>query len=151
MSRLEHVNLVVPDISPTLEFLKCALPDWRVRGEGTSEWYGRPRKWLHFGTDDFYITLNEPADGQNRDLRGHAAGLAHIGIEVTNSEAVAARLKQAGYLISTIGADHPHRRTIYFFDPAGFEFEFIEYFSDDPAAKNMYGGETSTIQRVASA
>ena len=151
MPRLEHVNLVVPQIDPTLEFLECALPDWKVRGEGKSDWYGRERRWLHFGTDDFYITLNEPAEGVNRDLRGHTPGLAHIGIEVEDSDAVAKRLKDKGYPVSTIGADHPFRKTIYFFDPAGFEFEFIEYLSQRPEEKNQYGGETSSIQRIASA
>ena len=78
-------------------------------------------------------------------------GLAHVGIEVDDSDAVAERLKAKGYPVSTIGADHPYRKTVYFFDPAGFEFEFIQYLSDKPAERNLYGGETSSIERIASA
>ena len=43
------------------------------------------------------------------------------------------------------------RKTIYFIDPAGFEFEFIQYLSENPEEKNMYGGETSAISRVSTA
>ncbi len=148
MVRVEHVNLVVADIPATLTFLQTALPTWRVRGEGSSQWYGSPRRWLHFGTDDSYITLNDAGTGSNRDLRSLNVGLAHVGLEVDDVDAVRARLVQAGYEIATIGADHPHRKTIYFHDPAGFEFEFIQYKSKEPAERNLYGGETSSITRV---
>ena len=151
MVRLEHVNLVVKNIPDTLKFLRTAFPEWRIRGQGRSEWYGRERNWLHVGTDDYYITLNDQAEGENRNLRGYAPGLAHIGFCVEDSEAVSHRLQDAGYEIATIGADHPYRKTIYFIDPAGFEFEFIEYLSDKPEEKNMYGGETSSITRVSTA
>lgn len=150
-ARLEHVNLVVKDIPETLAFLQTALPAWRVRGEGHSEWYGRPRRWLHFGTDDFYITLNDGTDGETRDLRGHTPGLAHIGLEVEDVDGVRAQMEARGYEIATIGADHPYRKTIYFIDPTGIEFEFIQYLSERPEHKNLYGGETSAIRRVATA
>ena len=151
MIRLEHVNLVVKDIDTTLRFLQTAFPDWRVRGRGESEWYGHKRNWLHVGTDDYYITLNDGGEGENRDLRGHAPGLAHIGFCVDDMDGISQRLQDAGFEIATIGADHPHRKTVYFHDPAGFEFEFIEYLSDRPEERNLYGGETSSIQRIGSA
>ena len=59
MVRLEHANLVVTDIEPTLSFLKTAFPHWRVRGGGDGTWSGKPRKWLHFGDDEFYIALSD--------------------------------------------------------------------------------------------
>ncbi|SDE50016.1 MULTISPECIES: VOC family protein [Kordiimonas] len=151
MARLEHVNLVVKDLDATLDFILTAFPDWRVRGTGEGDWYGTKRKWLHVGTDDHYITLNNGGTGSNRDLKGHLPGLAHIGFIVDDMEAVANRLQAKGYEIATIGADHPFRKTIYFIDPAGFEFEFIEYLSQKPEEKNMYGGETSGITRVSTA
>jgi len=146
MLRLEHVNLVVNDIGSTLEFLQTAIPVWKVRGVGENEWYGKKRQWLHIGTDDYYITLNEGDGGSNRDLQGHSSGLAHIGISVDDVEQLAIRMQSKGYEITTKSADHPYRKSIYFLDPAGFEFEFIQYFSSVAAEKNMYGGETSEMK-----
>ena len=122
-----------------------------MRGQGESEWYCKNRNWLHVGTDDYYITLNDEAEGENRNLRGYSPGLSHIGFCVEDVEELSERLQAASYEIATIGADHPFRKTIYFIDPEGFEFEFIEYLSEVPSEKNMYGGETSSITRVASA
>ena len=56
MPKLEHANLVLTKIEPTLKFLETAFPEWRIRGEGKSDWYGKPRRWLHFGDDDSYVT-----------------------------------------------------------------------------------------------
>jgi len=148
MIRLEHINLVVTNISKTKKFLETAMPHWKVRGSGQNEWYGKKRNWLHFGDDDYYITLNDHGEGQNRDLRGVLPGLAHIGFVVDNLDEIRDRLLERGYEIATIGADHPHRKTIYFIDPEGFEFEFIEYLSEIPSEKNMYGGELSDVKRI---
>lgn len=138
MPKLEHVNLVVTDIDPTLNFLKAAFPEWTVRGEGKSEWHGRPRRWVHFGDDDTYVTLNDHGDGEQRDLKGYTPGLAHIGFEVSSLDAVLERLESAGYTPHHLGEDHPHRRNKYFIDNEGLEFEFVEYLSDKPAEKNLY-------------
>jgi len=151
MVKLEHINLVVNDIEKTLDFIQTAFPSWVVRGRGESEWYGKKRQWLHVGNSDNYITLNDHALGNNRALKSQTPGLAHIGFTVDDIEGISSRLQSKGYQIATIGADHPYRKTLYFIDPAGFEFEFIQYLSEIPEQKNMYGGETSQITRVASA
>ena len=65
------MNLVVKDIKKTQEFLLIAFPEWKTRGSGTSDWYGRERSWVHIGNDDNYITLNNKAEGDNRDLKGY--------------------------------------------------------------------------------
>ncbi len=148
VEQLEHVNLVVTDIDATLDFIQTAFPSWRVRGRGENEWYGIKRKWLHIGTDDYYITLNDGGKGDNRNLKGQAPGLAHIGFSVDDVERISRQLQSKGYEITTVGTDHPYRKTLYFIDPAGFEFEFIEYLSQVPEQKNMYGGETSEIKRL---
>ncbi len=149
VARIEHVNLVVYSIQETMKFMEAALPQWRIRGSGESEWYGHARSWVHFGTDRFYLTFNDGALGAPRDLRGVTPGLAHVGLEVDDVGAVIDRLTAKGYEIATIGAEHPHRKSVYFIDPAGTEYEFIEYLSEQPAARNQYGGETSAIQRIA--
>jgi len=146
MPRLEHVNLVVTAIEPTLTFLLTAFPEWRVRGEGRNEWEGMPRRWLHVGDDEVYLTLNEfhvdvaqqPERNRKRDLKSAAPGLAHIGFDVPSLDDVAARLNAAGYVAHNLGERHPHRRNIYYLDGEGLEFEFVEYLSDVPAEKNLY-------------
>lgn len=136
--RLEHANLVLTDIEPTLSFLSAAFPEWRVRGQGESAWYGKARRWLHFGDDDFYVTLNDDGEGAPRDLTGHAPGLAHLGFAVASLDALVARLRAAGHAPTHWGPEHPHRRNVYYIDGAGLEFEFVEYFSDKPEEKNLY-------------
>lgn len=148
MVRLEHVNLVVKDMTATLDFIQAAFPSWKVRGQGGGEWYGKPRRWLHVGTDENYISLNDCGEEENRDLAGHSVGLAHIGFVVDDTSSLAERLQAKGYKVSVVGADHPYRKTLYFVDPAGFQFEFIQYLSEKPEEKNMYGGETSLVRRT---
>ena len=63
-------------------------------------------------------------------------------------EALSRRLQAAGYPIEIVGGDHPFRKNLYFLDPAGFEFDFVEYLSEKPEEKNMYGGETSPVRRL---
>lgn len=138
MVRFEHANLVVTNIDKTLDFIQTAFPDWRIRGQGEMKWYGKPRRWMHVGDDDTYITLNNDGEGKNRDLTGHQPGLAHLGFVVDDIDAIIQRLETKGYQIDVEGADHPYRKNIYFQDPEGFQFEFVEYLSDKPAEKNEY-------------
>lgn len=149
MVRLEHINLVVKDIEPTLTFLKTAFPQWRVRGQGDSKWGNTPRRWLHFGDDDYYITLNDSANGTIRDLKGIEPGMAHMGFVVDDLEAMIQRLSEAGYDIDIMGREHPFRSTVYYVDPAGFQFEFLQYHSHKPEEKNLYGGEQGELHRPA--
>ena len=44
----------------------------------------------------------------------------------------------AGYKESTPPNTHPHRKRVYFYDPEGNDWEFVQYFSDDPAERNDY-------------
>ena len=50
--------------------------------------------------------------------------------------AVVERLVSAGYEIDKHGPENPYRKNVYFIDPAGFEVEFVEYFSDIPSERN---------------
>ena len=147
MNRLEHVNLVVKDIQPSLEFILTAFPEWRIRGKGKGQWAGQARNWLHVGDDEYYITLNDGAQGAVRDLKGTNPGLAHLGFVVENVEAVTARLDAKGYSIDIIGRDHPYRKTVYYIDPNGFQFEFMQYLSEEAKLKNQYGGESGDLIR----
>ena len=134
---LEHVNLVVADLDAMLQFYRAAFPHWRIRDEGHGDWYGKPRKWLHFGDDNHYLALSDHGEGNNRKLAGHNVGLAHFAYVTNNLDAVIARLNNAGFAIAKPGSTEPYRKNVYFVDPAGFEVEFVEYLSDIPAERNL--------------
>lgn len=135
--KLEHINLVVSDIEETLKFYRAAFPHWKVRDQGQGEWNGKSRSWLHFGDDNQYLTFNDNGDGENRNLSGHQVGLAHFAYVTNNLNAVVQRLTDSGFEIALEGANEPHRRNVYFIDPAGFEVEFVEYLSDIPSERNL--------------
>ena len=137
MVHLEHINLVVDDIPAMLKFYQAAFPHWKVRTSGSGDWYGKPRNWLHFGDDYQYIALSDNGVGENRDLSGHQIGLAHFAYVTDNIDAVINRLTAAGFPVAKQGAEEPHRKNIYFFDPAGFEVEFVEYLSDLSEERNL--------------
>jgi catechol 2,3-dioxygenase-like lactoylglutathione lyase family enzyme len=139
MIQLEHVNLVVTDIEKSLEFYRAAFPHWWVREEGKGEWSGKPRTWVHFGDDYQYLVFGDNGEGENRDLSGHQVGLAHFAFVTSNLDALISRLVEAGFPVAKSGADDVHRKNIYFFDPDGFEVEFVEYLSDLPAERNLSG------------
>jgi catechol 2,3-dioxygenase-like lactoylglutathione lyase family enzyme len=134
--RLEHLNLVVQDISASLTFYQAAFPHWKVRTKGESSWHGVKRNWLHFGDDYNYLTFNDNGVGINRDLTGHQVGLAHFAFETSNINTVIERLELAGFTIAKPGAKDRYRKNVYFIDPDGFEVEFVEYLSDLPFERN---------------
>ena len=133
---LEHLNLVVSDIQESLKFYQAAFPHWKIRSQGSANWYGVERNWLHFGDDYQYLTFNDDGVDENRDLSGHQIGLAHFAYVTSNIAAVINRLTTAGFKIAKDGADNPYRKNIYYVDPAGYEIEFVEYLSDNPEERN---------------
>ncbi|OEE90217.1 glyoxalase [Enterovibrio norvegicus FF-162] len=151
MVRIEHINLVMEDIQPTLAFLLAAFPQWRVRGEGDMTWgsaeNASTRHWLHVGDDDYYLTLNDSAVGKIRSVKGIEPGVAHIGFVVDDLQSIIDRLSLKGFSVDIKGRDHPFRQTVYYNDPAGFQFEFLQYNSEKPSEKNMYGGESGELEK----
>jgi len=116
--RLEHANLCVRDIDRMIGFLQTAFPEFRVRGEGTSN---DGTRWVHIGTAETYIAL-----GQSRlDPAEHwtpyqgLPGVNHLAYEVDDVEALRLRLLSAG-------------------DPEGNDWEFVQYLSQDPVERNDY-------------
>lgn len=137
MIQFEHVNLVVSDIEASLAFYRAAFPHWRVREQARGEWSGKPRTWVHFGDDYQYLAFGDNGEGSNRDLDGHQVGLAHFAFVTSNLSALIERLEGAGFSPAKSGAEEPHRRNIYYIDPAGFEVEFVQYLSDLPEERNL--------------
>ena len=64
--------------------------------------------------------------------------LNHLGYAVDDVEALADRLRKAGYQEGFIAPTHPYRIRKYFLDSDGNEWEFVEYLTDDPAKRNDY-------------
>ena len=136
-ARLEHANLCVHDIDGVTRFLQTAFPEFRVRHDGTD---AAGARWVHIGTDDTYIALNQ-ADAES-ERRGTPykgrPGLNHLAYEVDDVEALRERLRAAGYRDSTVPNSHPHRKRVYFYDPDGNDWEFVQYLCEDPAKRHDY-------------
>ena len=136
-ARLEHANLCVHDIDAVIRFLQAAFPEFRIRHDAIDPSGSR---WVHIGTDETYIALNQ-ASARER-TRGTPykgrPGLNHLAYEVDDVEAVRARLHAAGYKDSTLPNAHPYRTRVYFYDPDGNDWEFVQYMSDDPAKRHDY-------------
>ncbi len=133
---LEHVNLVVTNIKNSLKFYRAAFPHWVIRTQGEGTWYGKERRWLHFGDDTHYIALSDHGEGRIRQLTGHQVGLAHFAYVVKNLDALITRMINAGFDVDKGDNSHPFRKNAYFIDPDGFEVEFVEYLSDLPNERN---------------
>jgi catechol 2,3-dioxygenase-like lactoylglutathione lyase family enzyme len=141
---VEHANLTVRDVDEAIRFLRTALPEFRVRGEGknftmTAEGETWARRWAHVGDDHTYVALAEaPPSAPGLEHSYARVGINHVGFAVASAERVAARLREAGYREGFLAEPHPHRRRVYFHDADDIEWEFVEYFSDDPAERNDY-------------
>jgi catechol 2,3-dioxygenase-like lactoylglutathione lyase family enzyme len=135
--RMEHANLCVRDIDATIRFLQSAFPEFRVRAD-------RPGmngdRWVHIGTDDTYIALTGATDDLESQWEPYAGrpGMNHLGYEVDDADALRARMLAAGYQESTVPNKHRHRRRVYFLDPDGNDWEFVQYFSSDASERNDY-------------
>ena len=134
--RLEHANIVVRDFDEMTQFLNTAFPEFRVRQEGLND----GRRWMHLGTDDTYIALNEAAKEPAEQWMPYSGkpGVNHLGYEVDDVDAIKTRLAAAGFRESTYPNSHPHRKRVYFYDADGNDWEFVQYFSDDPTKRNDY-------------
>ena len=62
----------------------------------------------------------------------------HLAYEVENVDIVRENLNSAGYKDTTIPNNHPHRKRIYFNDPEGNDWEFVQYYSDKNNERNDY-------------
>lgn len=136
-TQLEHANMHVRDVNGTLLFLQAAFPDWSVRHDSGEQ---DPERWLHFGNDDFYLSVYQ-ATSNNRSEKAPydgSPGINHLGFVVEDAELVRQRLLQAGFEESTVENEHPARRRLYFNDEEGNDWEFVQYFSQDPRQRNDY-------------
>ncbi len=136
--KLEHANISVSDIDGMIKFLQTAFPEFKIRGEGKIAKVGS--RWLHVGTDDTYIALQEALSDapEKRKPYTPTPGVNHLAYEVDDVDSLRERLISGGYSESTVPNSHPHRKRIYFYDPEGNDWEFIQYFSDIMSERNDY-------------
>ena len=125
MGTLEHVNMVSSNVDLTVEFLLTAMPEWYIRGEGTS---AKCLRWLHIGDSETYIAIEDRGIGEKSNhITYHHTGVNHIGIVVENIEEVISRMRAKGYKEGMHSLDHPSRLRYYFFDHDDVEYEFVSY------------------------
>ena len=124
MTRLEHVNVTVPDATATAAIL-CDLLNWKIRWEGAALNDG----WtVHVGTGDSYLALYTPREAPSKGAPRHVstAALNHIGIVVDDLEAIEKKVRAAGYTPHS-HADYEPGRRFYFEGPDGVEYEMVCY------------------------
>lgn len=137
---LEHANITVPDLDAAITFLTTAFPEFQVRHDSGPK-DGHEIRWVHIGTPASYIALQEPHKEQApRDLRNpyNDIGINHLGWITDDFDGVIARLEAAGYRPGMPTVPHPQRKRAYYYDHAGFEWEIIQYLSEDLALRNDY-------------
>jgi catechol 2,3-dioxygenase-like lactoylglutathione lyase family enzyme len=138
VATLEHANITVTDLDQALRFFAAAAPNWRLRGGGEMDWFGKTIQWRHVGHDDHYIALQSGGQGPGPHWQTHATGVKHIGLAVGDIDAAVARLQDGGFAIDHWGGETPHRRSVYFMVGADFQVELVQYLSTDPALRNAY-------------
>jgi len=124
MTRLEHVNVTVPDPAASAALL-CRLFGWRIRWQGPGMTTGRT---VHVGGDDSYVALFTYGDARPSSEESYRtiAGLNHIAVVVDDLDATEARVKAEG-LTPVNHADYAPGRRFYFDTPEGLEIEVVAY------------------------
>ena len=137
--QLEHANIAVGDLDEAIRFFQTAFPDFDIRGRGATDNGDWRSEWVHIGTDATYVCLNADSRPAGDRERGHKGfGVNPLGFAVDDAQAIYDRLAGAGFKEGFQPGEHAHRRRVYFLDSDGNEYEFVEYFSDDPAERNSY-------------
>jgi hypothetical protein len=65
-------------------------------------------------------------------------GVNHLADELDDVEGLRKRMTSAGYGDSTPPNAHAYRRRLYFYDPQGTDWVFVQYLSPDAAEWNDY-------------
>ena len=136
-ARLEHANLTVRDIDAEIHFLLTACPEFMIRRDARD---ADGSRWVHIGTDQCYFALTQASaeDDRRREPYTATPGLNHLALEVDDADVLRERMAAAGYRDSTVTNQHPYRKRVYFHDPDGNDWEFIQYLSEDPALQHDY-------------
>lgn len=133
--RLEHANITVKDIEEGVRFLTAAFPDFEPRGGQE----GEVKRWLHVGTSETYIALEEMTETTVSDRKFYQdVGINHVGFVVDDLDGLIARLEDAGYETGELAEEIDYRKRTYVFDDNGVEWEFVQYLTEDAEKANVY-------------
>ncbi|MGI9371581.1 MAG: VOC family protein [Hyphomicrobiales bacterium] len=121
MAELEHVNITVSDAKKTAQML-CDLFDWKIRWEGSA--MNGIGYTVHVGSAETYMALYTPNDGSGCNLQ--SGRFAHVGVTVTDLDALEAKVKAMGFETHNHGDYEPGKR-FYFNDKDDIEFEVVSY------------------------
>ena len=135
--RLEHANICVHDIDSMIKFLRTAFPEFKIRYDAIGV---DGTRWVHVGTETTYIALEQATMQPNNKWTPYSGkpGINHLAYEVKNVDIVRKNLNSAGYKDTTIPNNHSYRKRIYFNDPEGNDWEFVQYYSDKNNERNDY-------------
>ncbi len=138
MTRIEHLNITVPDIDEAIKFIQIIAPDFKVRKDETPP---SSYRWAHIGNDNYYFALQEAHLGSTPESPRQTYknfGLNHYALTVDDLDEIERKLVDGGYKRSISTPVEKHRKRLYFFDSFGFEWELIEYSSEEPSKKYLY-------------
>lgn len=138
MTRIEHVNITVPDIDAAISFLKIVAPDFDVRKDSKPlDSY----RWAHIGNEDYYIALQEAhldVDPKKQLQAYINFGINHVALVVSDIKEIEEKLVEAGYKRGIQTPEEKFRKRAYYYDNAGFEWELVEYLSNKRDEKYLY-------------
>ena len=138
MTRIEHLNITVPNIDEAIKFIQIVAPDFKIRKDEKPD---SSHRWAHIGNEEYYLALQEPHIGSepNKARKTYKNfGVNHISLIVEDISKVESLLVSAGYKRSIKTPTEKHRKRLYFFDNFGSEWELVEYSSDNPNEKYLY-------------
>lgn len=119
--RIEHINKVCQHLDTTLQFYQTLFPDWFIRAHGESD----NLRWIHFGNDQFYISLYEQRDASGA-IPLNTGNIDHVGFVIESGEKMMAVLEANG--IAYVVEDAPETKyRIYVKDPDNTWLELVEY------------------------
>ncbi len=134
----DHVNITVVDIERAIEFLTLAFPEFRVRGGGEADHGDWTDRWVHLGTDELYVALNETTLVKKVERNSREeTGTNHVGFIVDNVDELTRKYEAAGFKCAPTD-EQPSRKRLYVTDHDALTWEFVEYLSADPAVRNDY-------------
>ncbi|MGJ8744621.1 VOC family protein [Polaribacter sp.] len=138
MTRIEHVNITVPNINKAVSFIKIVAPDFLVRKDEISS---DGIRWVHIGNDNYYIALqatHQDSKPKDKNQTYINFGINHIAFIVSDLETITRKLLEAGYKQGKETPTEKYRKRAYYYDAAGFEWELVEYLSEKPSEKFLY-------------
>lgn len=120
---LEHVNITATDAKATAEIL-CKLFDWHIRWSGDAIDNGIS---YHVGGACSYVAVYSKGGREKPgDSYSTPGGLNHIGVVVTDLDAVEKRVIAAGFEPHS-HADYEPGKRFYFRDHDNIEIEVVSY------------------------